>query len=180
VEPGKKGGKPIDRVTTGEIPWTRAELGEAFAHAATLHNTPHDDWDRTKKGVNPMWDDGSVSEITFNPDNMPNQVMGFIVGRLRKKGATDEEIMSHGFRFMETMAFVTEHMARLRDEDLIQDDLADPAAMMVSESLIEVLATARYDGVTLKGTDREPERTFHLEQVIAEAKRLDADDPEVP
>ena len=165
-----------DRIPTGEIPWSREEMGEALSRAATLHMTPHDDWDRRQKGLDLVDDDGSVSRIIFNPDMMPNQIMDFIIARQRAKGASEEVMMSHMWRFMESMAFLKQNDARLRESELIIDDPNDPDAAMISEALIEVLATARYEGVSLQGRDGDPVRTFHVERVIAEAKRLDESD----
>jgi hypothetical protein len=64
----------------------------------------------------------------------------------------------------------------LREEKLIVDDPDDSDASMLSLGLLAALATARYEGVKLQGPKQEPQRTFHLERIVAEAKRLDAKD----
>jgi hypothetical protein len=166
----------VDPMLTGEIPWSADELGAVLDHAVELHHTPHDDWNRREKGVNLLNDDGSVDRLRFNPDMIENQMMDYLISRLRKQGVSQPVMMSHGWRFMETMAFLNEHSKRLRQEALIVDDPNDADALMISEGLIAALATARYDGVKLQGPKREPVRTFHLERIIEEAKRLGAEE----
>jgi hypothetical protein len=163
---------------TGEIPWTQEGLEEALAHIAKLHNTPRDDWDRRKKGITLIDDDGSLSRITFNPDMMPNQIMDFIIARGRERGESQEKIMSHSWRFMEIMGFLRDNDSRLREEKLVMDDPTDPAASMISGSLLRILATARYEGVALQGPNRDPVRSFHTDRVITEARRLAESDEE--
>jgi hypothetical protein len=151
---------------TGEIPWSAEELGAVLQHAIALHHTPHDDWDRREKGINLLNDDGSVDRIRFNPDMFENQMMDFIIARLRKQGLSQDVMMSHGWRYMEATGFIAEHVKRLRQEELVIDDPDDPEASMISGGLIAALATARYEGVKLQGPKR----------IIAEAKRLDAEE----
>jgi hypothetical protein len=120
-----------ERVLSGESPWSLIGLGEVLTHAAGLHKTPHDDWDRREKGVNLLNDDGTVSRLVFNPDMLENQVMSFIVKRLRDEGADEEMVMSHGWRFWESMAFLTQNAARLREERLVIDDPSDAEAALL-------------------------------------------------
>jgi hypothetical protein len=151
-------------------------LGDVLQHAVRLHHTPHDDWDRREKGINLLEDDGVVSRIRFNPDMFENQMMDYIIARLREQGLSQNVMMSHGWRYMEATAFMSQNAKRLREEGLIVDDPDDSDASMISGGLIAALATARYEGVKLQGPKREPQRTFHLERIIAEAKHLDAEE----
>jgi len=144
-------------------------------HAAALHNTPHDDWNRQEAGVSIANDDGSVSRVVFNPDIMLNQVMQWLMARFRKQGLSDETKMSHAWRFMEVQAFLADHAAALRREGLVRDDATEPDCASISSALMEVLATAKYEGVRLHGPAREPVPSFHVDRVIAEAKKRDSD-----
>ena len=164
------------RAQTGEVPWTLDGLGAVLAHAAKLHNTPHDDWNRHERGINLQHDDGSLSRLSLNPDMMTNQMGVFIVDELRKQGANPEVITCHLYRFLEAQAFLAENFARIRQEGLIVDDPTDPDASLLSAALVEVLATRSYKGARFQGPDREPVRSFHIDRVIAEAKRRAAEE----
>ena len=165
--------RPLDlkRIHSGEIPWSLKELGAAFAHAAVLHETPHDDWDRR-----PVGGGDSVSQIVFNPDLMDDQLMQWLMDKFKVQGLTHEEKMSHAWRFMEAQVFLKGNVARLRLETLLGDDPSDSDCTNISNGLIEALATARYEGVRLTGPEGEPAQTFHLDRIISEANRLDPAD----
>jgi hypothetical protein len=168
---------PVDdkRVRSGEIPWSLDDLGAAFERAAALHNTPHDDWERKEVGVSIADEGGSVSRLVFNPDIMLNQIMQWLMVRFQKQGLSRETKMSHAWRFMEIQALLADHDAVLRREGLVKDDPTEPDCASISSALMEVLATARYEGVRLQGPEREPVPAFHLDRVIAEAKKRDSD-----
>lgn len=157
------------RIRSGEIPWNFEDLGAVMTYIADLYHTPKDDWNRKRKGVSFAEPDGSVTRLEFNPDMPLNQVMLWLTDRLRSRGVSQEETMSHMWRFMEIQAFMTDHAPRLRETGLIRDDPDDPAGASISGALLKVLASARYEGVRLGGPDGDPEPTFHPERVIAEA-----------
>lgn len=164
-----------ERVRSGEIPWTVEGLGAVMMHAAELHNTPHDDWDRKEHGVSIAMEDGSVTRVVFNPDMMLNQIMQGTMVRLKKEGVSRETAMSHFWRIIEARIFLADHVGALRQSGLIVDEPADPDCANVSPGLIEVLATARYEGVRLQGPEREPVPSFHVDRVIAAAKPRDSE-----
>jgi hypothetical protein len=132
--------------------------------------TPHDDWDRRRRGLRVEHENGSTSDLVFNPDSIENQIMFWLMDYLAAQGLDETTKACHAFRLWEVRAFLAQHHGRLRSEGLIIDDPDDPYAFLVSEALISVLATVPYEGVRLSGPEREPERTFHADRVIAEAK----------
>jgi hypothetical protein len=77
-----------------------------------------------------------------------NQMMDFIIAPLRKQGLSQNEMMSHGWRYTE--AFMAQNSKRLREEGLILDDPDDPDASMLSGGFVTAVATARYDGVSFR------------------------------
>ncbi len=69
--------------------------------------------------------------------------------------------------------FVEGNLERLSAEGLIEDA---PEGMKATDALIEVLTTARYEATTTEGDEEIP--AFDCDQVVEEAKRLQADSNE--
>ncbi len=167
----------FDAVNSGQLPWSLEGLAEAIERWSELRGTPHDDWDRRRRGLLLEDDDGSKSEIVFNPDVIENQIMNWLMDRFTKHGLSQTEKVSHAWRLMEVQAFLAENHERLKLEGFIICTPEHPEAEGVSDALLSVLAGAPYEGVRLSGPKQEPHPTFHADRVIAEARsRLDSDE----
>ena len=53
----------FETVQSGGIPWSLDGLVEAIEHWGDLFATPHDDWDRKKRGLRLENDDGSLTAL---------------------------------------------------------------------------------------------------------------------
>jgi len=132
-----------EKMLKGNIPWSTEGLYEAIEHFHWLCDTPHDDWNRREQGLF-LADEAKaeVSYLRFNPDQIENQMANWIMNRYED----DPEIVckSHLWRWMQVRRFMSEHTDRLMEADLLIVT-SDEKEGMVSEGLIEVLATSPYE-----------------------------------
>jgi hypothetical protein len=69
--------------------------------------------------------------------------------------------------------FIEGNLEQLGAEGLIEDE---PEGMQATDALIEVLTTGRCEATTMEGDEEIP--AFDCDQVVEEAKRLQADSNE--
>jgi len=158
-------------VLNGEIPWTLNGLQEVLAHMMELSRTPHDDWDRRKRSMLLEEEDGSVSELRFNPDNIQVQVHSFMRERLREAGEDERTVMSHMMRFMQIQSWLSRNHATLESLDLIRSTDED---LQMSEYLLEELATSRYEAISVHPETGEEEPSFDLVAIAQRVKEREA------
>ena len=175
------GSDPVDlrAVEFGMIPWSLEELVATIDYATKLLNTPQDDWDRRPTRLVIEQVDGTLSGFRFNPDVIENQIGLWLSRRLEEQGYDHTTRMSHAWRFFEIRTFLNTYEARLRDVRLIRPDDESPGGTLIADALLEVLATAKYEGVRAQGPDCDPVPTFHPDRVIEAAmKRQKQEDSE--
>ena len=105
---------------------------------------------------------------------MDNQIGLWLSAKFRKQKLPFEVRQCHMWRFFEVLAFIQDQGAILREKGLVRDMADDPDGIEVSEALLRVLATARYDGVRLQGGDPVP--TLHRERVVEAALAIEAEE----
>ena len=158
-----------EAIHAGSIPWDEDEICAAMDHLHHLSVTPHDDWDRRPEEAIFVDEQGRpTGTIRMNPDRIENQVMGFIRDRSIAAGHDRTTIMSHMWRFMEVLGFLSEHSEKLIGDGLIR--MGDSEVDEMSVHLIRELASAPYQGIRLHPSTREEERTFDYEAVVLRAK----------
>ena len=167
-------GVDFEKIRSGEIPWTLEELLEAMTRGNWLHETPHDDWDRQKRGFILVDDETGEEgdEYVFNPDNYQNQLFGYVAGRNRDHAYDQTTSMSHMWRLMEIQYFIGEYFEKLSNENLIRDCEENPEMAELSEAVLEVLATTPYTAEREAGG--EIGKTFDYESVVLRAKNIQA------
>ncbi|NOT09865.1 MAG: hypothetical protein HOP28_16855 [Gemmatimonadales bacterium] len=148
----------------GDTPWTLEGLGNALAHAATLHHTPRDDWDRRRRAFVVEDTAGTEREFGLNLDRIQTQLGLWLAQQLREQGVDNSTCQCHMWRLFEAIDFLLNHQDRLKEAGLIRPLADDPDGVEISPSLVAVLATAPYEGARLQGGDPVP--TFHVDRVI--------------
>lgn len=148
---------------------------------ARLEVTPHDDWRRIFGGfIMPDMLGGPIG-FSFNPDNVSNQVMDFMVRRYRAQGLDQLNIMSHMNRYMVMNEFFHVNTERLTaDEMIVEKPEYQDGQVGLSHSLVEVLAAAPYEA-TMMNTSGHEVRTFDYDKVVEAARdKMAAKDDDVP
>lgn len=166
----------LELIQNGRIPWSFEELSAALDFANTLLETPHDDWDRRRRGVTIEHKDGLLARFTFNPDMLDNQLGIWLSERMKDQGLDHPTRMAHVWRFFLIRAFMADNQQALRNAGIVKDDPEGSGSHLVSDNLFKVLATATYDGVMACGPEGDPVRTFHAEKVIAATLELDREE----
>jgi hypothetical protein len=153
----------------GRIPWSASEYHEVLEEAHRLMQTPRDDWDRRPQTFT-IYDEETGEEQAFevDVDNVAFQIDNLILKRYADE--PQDVVLSHVYRFRMIFRFIEDNLERLVAEGLLKDE---PEAMQVAEALIEVLATSRYEATKTEGD--EEVSVFDCDQVVADAKRLQAD-----